>query len=192
MLITPASGADDGHLLALNISCLNCTSNLRANQCILCSTALEFSCTQLSANWPIIIIIIIIIWHYNPLWVFAFSAMFLQVLSLAVSFQFFTFSYFRSAITSSCHRCLGLPTGLVPMGLQSNSFLVGLAWSIHWICPNHLILCALMNLTISAPSINLSISMLFHILHILSILTGPNIFLSIKLTHIPPKMDPVW
>jgi hypothetical protein len=43
-----------------------------------------------------------------------------------------------------------------------------------------LILCALMNLTISTPSINLSISMLFRILHILSILTGPNIFLSIS------------
>jgi hypothetical protein len=42
-----------------------------------------------------------------------------------------------------------------------------------------LILCALMNLTISAPSINLSISMLFRVLYILSILTGPNIFLSI-------------
>jgi hypothetical protein len=40
-----------------------------------------------------------------------------------------------------------------------------------------LILCALMNLTISAPCINLSVSMLFRILHILSILTGPNIFL---------------
>ena len=39
-----------------------------------------------------------------------------------------------------------------------------------------------MNLTISAPSINLSISMLFHILHILSILTGPNIFLNICLS----------
>jgi hypothetical protein len=45
-----------------------------------------------------------------------------------------------------------------------------------------LILCALMNLTISAHSINLSISMLFCILHILSILTGPNIFLSICLS----------
>jgi hypothetical protein len=32
-----------------------------------------------------------------------------------------------------------------------------------------LILCALMNLTISAPSINLSISKLFRILHTLSI-----------------------
>jgi len=125
-------------------------------------------------------IIIIIIWHYNPLWVFTFSAKSLQVLlSLAVSFQFFTFSFFRSSMTCSCHRCLGLPTGLVPIGLQSNSFLVGLAWSIRCICSSHLILCALMNLTISAPSINLSISMLFHILHILSILTGPNIFLSI-------------
>jgi hypothetical protein len=60
--------------------------------------------------------------------------------------------------------------------------LVGLAWSILWICPSHLILCALMNLTISAPSINLSIFMLFCILHTLSILTGPNIFLNICLS----------
>ena len=103
----------------------------------------------------IIIIIIIVVWHYNPLWVFAFSAKSLQVLlSLAVSFQFLTFTFFRSSMTSSCHRCLGLPTVLVPIGLQSNSFLVGLAWSIRCICPSHLILCTLMNLTISALSIN--------------------------------------
>ena len=38
-----------------------------------------------------------------------------------------------------------------------------------------MILCALMNLTISAPSISLSVSMLFRILHILSKLTGPNV-----------------
>ena len=101
------------------------------------------------------IIIIIIIWHYNPLWVFAFSAKSLQVLlSLAVSFQLLTFSFFRSSMISSCHRCLGLPTGLFPLGFQSNSFLVGLAWPIRWICHSHLILCALTNLTISAPSIN--------------------------------------
>ena len=56
-------------------------------------------------------------------------------------------------MTSSCHRCLGLPTGLVPIGVQSNSFPVGLAWSILWICPSRLILCAIMNLTISAPSV---------------------------------------
>jgi len=91
-------------------------------------------------------------------------------------------AFFRSSMTSSCHRCLGFPIGLVPIGLQSNSFLVGLTWSILWICPSHLILCALMNLTISAPSINLSISMLFRNLHILSIWTGPNIFLSICLS----------
>jgi hypothetical protein len=36
-----------------------------------------------------------------------------------------------------------------------------------------LILCALMYLTMSAHSINLSVSMLFRILHILSILAGP-------------------
>ena len=76
------------------------------------------------------IIIIIIIWHYSPLWGFAFSAKSLHVLlSLDVSFQVFTFSFFRSSMTSSCHRCLGLPTGLVTIGFQSNSFLVGLAWS---------------------------------------------------------------
>jgi hypothetical protein len=66
-----------------------------------------------------------------------------------------TFSFFRSSVTFSCHRCLGLPTGLVPIGFQSSGLPVGLAWFILWICPSHLILCALMNLTISAPSINL-------------------------------------
>ena len=132
----------------------------------------------------IIIIIIVTIWHYNPLWVFAFSAKSLQVLlSLAASFQFLTFSFFRSSMTSSYHRCLGLPIGLVPIGFQSSSFRVGLTWSILWICPRHLILCALMNLAISAPYINLSISMLFRILHTLSILTGPNIFLNICLSN---------
>jgi len=104
------------------------------------------------------------------------------LLSLAASFQFLTFSFFRSSMTSSCHHCLVLPTGLVPIGFQYSSFLVGLVWSVIWICPSHLILCALMNLTIYAPSIKLSISMLFRILHTLSILTGPNIFLNICLS----------
>jgi hypothetical protein len=39
-----------------------------------------------------------------------------------------------------------------------------------------------MNLNISAPSIKLSISMLFRILRTLSILTGPNIFLNVWLS----------
>ena len=40
------------------------------------------------------LIIVIIIWHYNLLWVFAFSAKSLQaLLSLAISFQFLTFSF---------------------------------------------------------------------------------------------------
>ena len=70
-----------------------------------------------------------IIWHYNPLWIFAFSVRSLQVLlSLFVCFQFLTFNFFRYFMTSSCHRCLGLPIGLVPIGFQSNSFLVGLPW----------------------------------------------------------------
>jgi len=135
-----------------------------------------------TSNWQHIIINIIIIWHYKHLWVFAFSAKSLQVLpSLDISFQFLAFSSFRSSITYSYHRCLGLPSGLGPISFQSSSFLAGLVWPTLWICPNHLILCALMNLTTSAPSINLSISVLFPILHILSILTGPYIFLNIYL-----------
>jgi len=90
----------------------------------------------------------------------------------------FIFSFFKSLKTSSCHRCLGLPIGLLPIGFQSNSFLVGLAWSILCTWPSRLILCNLTNLTISVPSINLSIAMLFCILHILSILTGPNFSLT--------------
>jgi integral membrane sensor domain MASE1 len=91
-----------------------------------------------------------------------------------------TFRFFRSSMTSSCHQWLGFPTGLVPIGFQSSSFLVGLAWFILWICPSHLVLCALVNLTISAPTIKLSFSMLFCILHTLSTLTGPNTFLNTR------------
>jgi len=117
------------------------------------------------------IIIITIIWHNNRLWVFALSPKSLHaLLSLPVSFQFLTSGFFRSSMTSSCHRCLGLPTGLVPIGLQSNSFLVGLAWSILWICPSHLILCALMYLTISAPCINPLNAELNPICHLLALL----------------------
>ena len=79
------------------------------------------------------------------------SSSILSCLLPVFDFQVF---FFRSSMTFSCHRCLGLPTGLVPIGFQSSSFLVGLAWSILWICPTHLILCALMNLTISAPSLS--------------------------------------
>jgi hypothetical protein len=125
------------------------------------------------------------IWHYNPLWVFTFSANSLQVLlSLAVSFQFLIFIFFKSYITCSCHHSLGLPTGVVPICFQSNSFPIGLARSILFIWPSHLILCALMNLTITAPSVNLSISMLFRILYILSVLTGPDILFNICLSKI--------
>jgi len=131
----------------------------------------------------VIIIIIIIIWHYNPLWVFVSSTKSLKVLlSVAVSFQFSTFRFFWSSMSSSCFSlsCSSYWSGFI--GFQSNSFLVGLVWSILWVCPRHLILCALLNLTISAPFISLSVSMLFRFLHILSIMTGPYIFLSICLS----------
>jgi hypothetical protein len=129
----------------------------------------------------------------QPLWIFAFSVKSLQVLlSLAVTFQFLNLSFLKSSITSSYHRCLGLPTCLVPIRFQSNSFLDGLAWSILWIRPSHLILCALLYITMSAPSINVSIAMLFRILHILSILTGPNIFLIICLSKMRSFFSWIW
>ena len=59
------------------------------------------------------------------------------------------FQLFRSSVTSSCHRGLGLPTGLVPIGFQSISFLVGLAKPILWICPSHLILCDSVTFTLT-------------------------------------------
>ena len=44
----------------------------------------------------------------------------------------FDFQLFRFSMTSSCHRCLGFPIDLVPIGFQSSSFLAGLVWSILW------------------------------------------------------------
>ena len=79
--------------------------------------------------------------------------------------SFITFSFFTSSITSSCHHFLGLPTGLIPIGFQSSSFLAGLAWSILWICPSHLIPCALMNLIITAPSITFHCFITTHNIH---------------------------
>jgi len=94
-------------------------------------------------------------------------------------FDFQLFCFFHDIFLPS----LSWSTGLVPIGFQSNSFLVGLAWSILWICPSHLILCALLNLTISAPSIKLSISMLLRIRHTLSILSS--VYLLILKLFIP-------
>jgi hypothetical protein len=45
-----------------------------------------------------------------------------------------TFGFFISSMTSSCHRCLGFPTGLVPIRFQSSSFLFGLACLRTYIC----------------------------------------------------------
>jgi len=102
------------------------------------------------------------------------SSSILSCLLPVFNFQLFQIFHDIFLPSLSCSSCWS--------GFQSNNFLAGLVWSILWICPSHLILCTLMNLTISAPSINLLISMLFRILHTLSILTGPNIFLHICLS----------
>ena len=122
--------------------------------------------------WILINYCLFITWQYNPLWVFRLlSQVSPSSSTLSCLLPVFYFQLFLDLpVTSCCHRCLGLPTGLFPIGLQSNSFPVGLARSIRWICPSHLILCALLNLTISAPSINISIFMLFRILYIFFII----------------------
>jgi hypothetical protein len=103
--------------------------------------------------------------HYNPLWVLAFSDRSFQTfLSVANSFQFLTFSAFRSSHTSSNHLNLGLPSDRLPIGFHSNILLAVLEVSTLCMWPNHLTLWALINLTISAPLITLSNSALFLVL----------------------------
>ena len=106
----------------VNVYCATCFALIKVIIRYYKNTYIKIA-SNCSCDW----LSFIIIWHYNPLWVFAFSARSLQVLSLAASFQFLTFSFFRSSMTSSCHHCLGFPTGLVPIGFQTSSFLVGLA-----------------------------------------------------------------
>jgi hypothetical protein len=58
---------------------------------------------------------------YDPLWVLSFlDKSFQAFLSIANSFQFLTFSTFRSSHTSSNHLNLGLPSGRFPIGFLSN------------------------------------------------------------------------
>jgi hypothetical protein len=69
-------------------------------------------------------------------------------------------------VTSSCDRCFGFATGLVPIGFQSSSFLVGLAWSILWICPSHLILCGIMYVVVRTPYLIWYMGSYYYQLHV--------------------------
>ena len=102
----------------------------------------------------IIYIIIIISWRYSPGWALASATICLQVSrSLALSLHAFILIFLRSMDTSSSHLIPGLPLRLVAYSFPYSVFF-GIAVScILSICPSHLILWHLINLTIFSPPI---------------------------------------
>jgi hypothetical protein len=84
---------------------------------------------------------------------------------LSIPFHPFTFIFFRSLSTSSSHLILGIPFLLLEYSLPFNLHFGSALSSILSTCPNHLILCDLINLTISSPFSNVFMSSLYLILH---------------------------
>ena len=127
---------------------------------------------------------------YSPGWALASSITSLHCsLFFVFSIHFFIFITFKSATTSSIHLKWGLPF-LLPMNSLRSIIFLGIApTSILSTCPNHLILWAFMNLTISFPFTNLFISSLSLILHISPSCIGPKIFRSIFLSKILNKFS---
>jgi hypothetical protein len=63
--------------------------------------------------------------------------------SWTCSTHFISFIFFKSSLTSSSHRYLGLPTGLLVNGFQLSIFFTILVSGILFVCPNQLNLYAL-------------------------------------------------
>ena len=94
-------------------------------------------------------------WHYNPLWVLAFSViLFHSALSLHCFLHPFIPIIFISSSISMIHPFLGLPLILAPIGSHSKIFLGVLLSSICNMWPSQALLLLFINLTISAFSIN--------------------------------------
>ena len=117
-------------------------------------------------NTILFIIIIIISWRYSPGWALASATICLQgSRSLALSLHSFIPIFLRSMDTSSSHLFLGLPLRLVAYSFPYSIFF-GIAVScILSICPSHLILWHLINLTMFSPLIMASNSSFRRILH---------------------------
>jgi hypothetical protein len=78
------------------------------------------------------------------------------------------------------HLCLGLPSGLLPSGLPTKMLYAPLTSPMHATCPAHLILLALITLTILGEEYKPCSSSLCSFLQppVTSSLLGPNILLS--------------
>ena len=125
-------------------------------------------------------------WHYNPLWVLAFSVIFFHsVLSLPSFLHPLIPIVWISSSTSSIHLFLGLPLILLPIGFHSNIHLGILPPSIRITCPSEAILLLFINLTMSGLPMSSFSSWFFLILQIpFSSCTGPKIFLNIFRSNI--------
>jgi len=88
--------------------------------------------------------LLLLAWRYNSGRVLAFSTIpFHLRRSWACSVHFMSFIFFRSFLTSSSHRDLGIPTGLPVNGFHLCIFFTILVSGILFVCPNQLNLWAL-------------------------------------------------
>ena len=93
-------------------------------------------------------------WHYNPLWILAFSVILFHSALSSHCFlhRLIPIIYVFSSM-STIHLFLGLPLILVPIGFHSNNLLGVLLSSIRITWPSQAILLLFVNITMSAFSI---------------------------------------
>ena len=92
-------------------------------------------------------------WHYNSLWVLAYSAiLFHSSPSIAILLQFWIFIFPRTCLTSSSHLDLCPPILLAAIGLHSVIRFTVLCLATFAIWPIHLILCTSLRLTLLPPT----------------------------------------
>jgi len=81
--------------------------------------------------------ILLLLWHYNSDRVLAFLTISFHLRqSCTCCAQFISFIFFRSFLTSSFHRDLGLPAGLPVNGFHLCILFIVLVWGILFMCRN--------------------------------------------------------
>ena len=81
-------------------------------------------CTNINFIVDKIIFSTSLFWHYKPTWVLIFCTRSFQASPFFTSwFQFLSFSFIKSFVTSSLHLLFGRPLVLIPIGSQSVIFL---------------------------------------------------------------------
>ena len=87
---------------------------------------------------------LLLLWRYNSDWVLAFSIIpFYLRWSWTCSVHFINFIFFKSFLTSSSQRDLGIPAGLPVNGFHLCILFTMLVSGILFMCPNQLNLWAL-------------------------------------------------